>query len=327
MATTPSKRARPPAEGRASTTGRAGARSTAPSAKGRFERQVSGTDAVEVKATLDDDHIRAGMKHLGLAPEAAERRHVYFFDTPKLDLFQAGVIVRARRIPGSDHDSTIKIRPVRAEVVPAKWQDVKGFKLEADAGETSIVRSASLSRSVEKGLIKEVVAGNVPLTHLFTKAQEQFLKEMCRIRHPLAGLTMLGPVDVLWWKIAHAGVPVPMTAELWTRGDKAQMLEASIRVPSSQAAFANSGFLAFLAEVGAERENAQQAKTRWVLQYYASRIEAGARATPKPAADHAKQPATKIKRAVRKHAKARSLSTPTPAANEAGSGSESPTPM
>jgi hypothetical protein len=33
-----------------------------------------------------------------------------------------------------------------------------------------------------------------------------------------------------------------------------------------------AGFMAFLAEVGAERDRAQQAKTRWALSYYAGRL-------------------------------------------------------
>ena len=46
-------------------------------------------------------------------------RFIYFFDTPELELFESGIIARARRIVGSDHDSTIKFRPVVPDSVPA----------------------------------------------------------------------------------------------------------------------------------------------------------------------------------------------------------------
>lgn len=249
---------------------------------GRFAREVEGTNSVEVKAMIDDDHIRAGLRHLGLSPESAVQRLVYFFDTPRLDLFRAGVIVRARRVPGGQHDSTIKIRPVRADAVPAKWKKEKGFKLEADAGENAIVRSASLSRGVEKGVIKQVAAGKAKVSDLFSRAQRQFLAEMCRIKTDLDKLAILGPVTVQWWKVANPRVPVAITSELWTRADKVQMLETSIRVPAAQAAFATGGFAAFLAEVGARLENAQQAKTRWALEYYAAHVDGSGLAKTAP---------------------------------------------
>ena len=49
------------------------------------------------------------------------------------------------------------------------------------------------------------------------------------------------------------------------------MLEASIKAPAVQAAVATAGFMAFLAEVGADKDNEQQTKTRWALSYYAGK--------------------------------------------------------
>jgi hypothetical protein len=40
-----------------------------------------------------------------------------------------------------------------------------------------------------------------------------------------------------------------------------------------QAAVAVGGFMAFLAEVGAERDKNQQTKTRWALDYYVGKLE------------------------------------------------------
>ena len=48
--------------------------------------------------------------------------------------------------------------------------------------------------------------------------------------------------------------PWPMTVELWRRSDGKRLLEVSIKTPVVQAAAAIGGFMAFLAEVGAERD-------------------------------------------------------------------------
>ena len=50
------------------------------------------------------------------------------------------------------------------------------------------------------------------------------------------------------------------------------MMELSIKAPAAQAAVAVAGFMAFLAEVGAERDAQQKTKTRWALDYYVSKL-------------------------------------------------------
>jgi hypothetical protein len=49
-------------------------------------------------------------------------------------------------------------------------------------------------------------------------------------------------------------------------------MEVSIKAPAVQAAVAVGGFMAFLAEVGAERDRSQQTKTRWALDYYVGKL-------------------------------------------------------
>ncbi len=262
---------------------------------GAMGRQVVGAGSVEIKATIEAKNLKAALKLFGLKNSDAEERIVYFFDTPKLDLFRSGVIVRARRVPGSDHDSTIKIRPVQPKDVAAKWQNNKGFKLEADAGEKGVVLSASLSRAVGKGVIKRVVAEKSELSAVFDKDQELFLAEMCRIRYRLDKLDVLGPIAAMWWKVQHPGLPFPMTAELWTRGDRDMMLEVSIRVPVAQAAFANAGFMGFLTELGAKRDNALQTKTLWALDYYAKQLGQSGKPKKSESAETQKGKKAKVK--------------------------------
>jgi hypothetical protein len=204
-----------------------------------------------------------------------KQRFIYFFDTPKLELNGVGIIVRARRTVGEEHDCTIKFRPIEPGRVPKKWHKYPGFKIETDASEQDMVKSASFTMPVKKGLIKRVAAGDAPIADLFDDAQHLFLSSMGKEKPDYSKLQLLGPLQAHRWKLNDPGCPWPMTTELWERADGATLMESSIRTPVEQGAFAIGGFVAFLAEVGAERDNAQQAKTRWALEYYSGKLQAG----------------------------------------------------
>jgi hypothetical protein len=235
------------------------------STRDQVARQVSGATGIEVKATIADDQIDAALRRFGLTVDNDQERYIYFFDTPGLDLLKAGIITRARRIIGDQHDSTVKFRPVIPNDIAAEWGRLKGFKLEADASEKGVVRSASLTLPVEKGLIKRVVAGKRPIDALFAKRQKDFLVAMGGKPIPFEQLTIFGPLEAHRWQLADPGCPWPITVELWRRLDGARMAETSIKAPIAQAAAAMAGFMAFLAEIGAERDIEQQTKTRWAL--------------------------------------------------------------
>ena len=93
-------------------------------------KTVSGADDVELKATIPHKQIHWGLRRYNLTTANDEERHIYFFDTPDLELFHSGVVLRARRIIGGQHDSTVKFRPVEPSKVPAKWKRYVGFKIE-----------------------------------------------------------------------------------------------------------------------------------------------------------------------------------------------------
>jgi hypothetical protein len=245
--------------------------------RGRVGKFVAGADSVEVKATIAHTGTKRGLKHFGLSEKRAEKRFIYFFDTPGLELFGGGVVLRARRVIGKGDNSTVKIRPVRTEKIPAKWRTENDFKIEADASENGVVLSASLTKPVARGLIKDVEDRKVELSSLLGKAQELFLAEMTTMRYDLGKVAVLGPMESWCWKFDHPGLPWPVSAELWKRSDGATILEVSTRVPVAQAAVANAGFFAFLAELGAKRDNAQQMKTRWALDYYAGKLPRNAK--------------------------------------------------
>jgi len=242
--------------------------------QGKITKMVFGADAIEIKATIPDAHIEHTLSRFNLNLDNDEERYIYFFDTPSLDLLKEGIIARTRRMVGEEHDSTIKFRPVVPEEVSDKWRNSSGFKIEADASEKGIVKSASFTMPVKKGLIKAVVDGEKSIAKLFTKDQEDFLAEMANYPIDYSALAILGPLKANRWKFEDPASPWKITAELWRREDGERLMEVSIKAPIVQAAAAIGGFMAFLAEVGAERDTKQQTKTHWALDFYAAKIRA-----------------------------------------------------
>lgn len=240
--------------------------------RGRVAKAMAGAEAIEIKATIPHHQIRQALASFGLTARNDEARYIYFFDTPDLDLLGAGIIARARRVVGDVHDSTVKFRPINPEDVGPKWRKYRDFKIEADASETSLVKSASFSMPVAKGFIKRVACGRRPVSAIFTADQKEFLATVAGHKIDFPSLAVLGPLIAQRWRFEDPGCPWPITAELWRRGDGKRLMELSIKAPAVQAAAAVGGFMAFLAEVGAERDRRQQAKTRWALDYYVGRL-------------------------------------------------------
>jgi hypothetical protein len=194
------------------------------------------------------------------------------------------VVARARRIVGDQHDSTVKFRPVTPAEVSKDWAKHEGFKLEADASEKGIVKSASLTMPVSKGLIKKVAAGDKKIGELFSKEQRELLHAVGGQEVDFDSLTCLGPLEAHRWKFEDPGCPWRITAELWKRPDGKRLMEVSIKCPADHAAVAIAGFMAFLAEVGAEQDTEQQSKTRWSLDHYVAAAKAEAKAAAKAGA-------------------------------------------
>ena len=239
--------------------------------RGRVARAMTGADSIEIKATIPDRQITAALERYGLTPKNDEERYIYFFDSPALELHAAGIIVRARRTVGDVHDSTVKFRPVEPASVSKAWRKYRDFKIEADASEKGLVKSASFSMPVEKGLIKSVVAGKRQVRDLITREQRAFIEKTAKRKIDFDRVVVLGPLRAHRWQFDDPACPWKITGELWIREDGQRMLEASIKAPAVQAAVAIAGFMAFLAEVGADKDNEQQTKTRWALSYYAAK--------------------------------------------------------
>jgi hypothetical protein len=225
------------------------------------------TVRAELKATIDPAHIRRARSRLSLLNAQSETRRIWFYDTPSLELFEAGVIVRAREIDGDDDDSTIKLRPFeRADLAP-EFAALDDMKCELDRDIDSETWSCSLKGDLDEGQIDGVGAGDHQIRTLFDSHQEGLFAAYG------AGTTWwdvqpLGPIPARVWTIRSAEVPEKVTAELWYMPDGTQVLEFSMKVPVNDADAGMNALLDFIAGRGLGLSTAQESKTRRALESF-----------------------------------------------------------
>jgi hypothetical protein len=211
------------------------------------------------------------LRGFGLTRKNGERRRIFFYDTRQLTLYKKGVCLRAREMEGDECDSTVKIRPVEPKHVADKWRRKDGFKVEADAVGSKVIRSASFTIAQKPKEIDEVARGDRQIAKLFSGEQEDFLRERAPVRVDFAKLIPLGPITTLRWKFRHEGLPYELCAEEWRLPDGRDVLEISIKAKQAEAAAAQAALEGFLAELGIDPEARQQTKTRTALEYFAAR--------------------------------------------------------
>src|SRR6187200_3033810 len=117
---------------------------------------IKGADSVELKLTVPESDQRSAVEALDMDPLEAEIRQVYFFDTPKLALFQQGVVARARRVQKKGDDSVVKLRPIIPAELPQDLRDSPNMVVEVDAMPGGFVCSASLKRTLKTPCVRDV---------------------------------------------------------------------------------------------------------------------------------------------------------------------------
>jgi hypothetical protein len=231
---------------------------------------MAAMEAVEIKCTIRPDQELLAERAMKVDEDTADVRLVYFYDTPDLDLFKTGVVLRARLVKGDADDSTVKFRPVEPAAIPRDWQRLKGFKLEADWVGDHIVCSASLSDMQVRDEIDEVAKGKRAIGKLFSRDQERFLSEFNKDTVEFGKLRVMGPIRVLRWKPKHETFPHELTVEEWRLPSGEDLVEVSIKAPPNKALQARKEFDTHLRGLGLDPEGAQDTKTRTALEYFAN---------------------------------------------------------
>jgi hypothetical protein len=229
-------------------------------------------DSVELKLTLPESQQLSAAAALGIDALDAQIRQVFFFDTPELDLNEAGVVIRARRVQRKGGDAIVKLRPVVPGEVPKALRKDPAFNIEVDAMPGGFVCSGTLKERVDNAAVRAVATGARPLTSLLSKQQRAFAAERAPAGPPLDDLVLLGPVLVLKLKFDPEGLDRRLVGEMWLYPDGSRVLELSTKCEPGDAFQAAAELRAFLAARGVDRSGEQQTKTKKALEFFAGEL-------------------------------------------------------
>jgi hypothetical protein len=229
-------------------------------------------DSVELKLTVPDSVRRSAVAAFEMDPLEAQIRQVYFFDTPDLVLDRSGVVVRVRRVQGRAPDSTVKLRPVDPETLPAKLRRSPNFVVEVDAMPGGFTCSASLRGTLGTSAVQEAVAGQRPIRKLFSKQQRAFFDDHSPDGVGLDDLSFLGPITVFKLKFSPPDFDHRLVAELWTYPDGSRILELSTKCEPGAAFQVAAETRVFLDGHGIDLEGKQQTKTRAALEFFSREL-------------------------------------------------------
>jgi hypothetical protein len=235
---------------------------------------MKGSDSVELKATIPASDQRATISALGLDALDAQIRQVFFFDTPGLDLYRAGVVARARRVQGRTGDSVVKLRPVVPKDLPDDLRRSENMGVEVDAMPGGYVCSASLKGQVTNAVVREASLGSRPLRKLFSKEQRSFYAAHAPEGTGLDELDVLGPIFVLKLKFTPEDYARKLVAELWLYPDNSRILELSTKCGASEAFQVAAETRGYLARHGVDLGGEQQTKTKSALEFFAGELRA-----------------------------------------------------
>jgi hypothetical protein len=237
-----------------------------------LQQLVRSSDSIELKVTVPEHAQRSTTQTLGIDPLDAQIRQVFFFDTPDLALNEAGVVVRARRVQGRDHDSVIKLRPVVPDELPPKLRADPGFVVEVDALPGGYVCSGSFKATLPPDAILRSVRGERPLRKLFTKEQRAFYATHAPAGIELDDLAVLGPIFVLKGKITPPELGQRLVGEMWLYPDGSRIIELSTKCLPGQGMDVGIAVRDYLAAKGLDLEGEQQTKTKTALEFFSREL-------------------------------------------------------
>jgi hypothetical protein len=233
---------------------------------------IGDADSVELKLTLAETARAEVAAALGVDALDAQIRQVFFFDTPKLDLNAAGLVVRARRRQGEKGDTVIKLRPVVPAELPDDLRSSTSFNVEVDAMPGGFVCSASFKGSADNREIRRTAAGDRPIRKLFSKEQRAFYATHAPEGLELDELAVLGPIPILKVKVQPEGFARRLVGELWLYPDGSQIVELSTKARPEEGFQVAMEARAFLETRGVDLSGEQQTKTKTALEFFSEAV-------------------------------------------------------
>jgi uncharacterized protein YjbK len=228
-------------------------------------------ESVEIKLTVRADQEQ--MVHSALEREDVEpeKRQVYFFDTDNLDLYESGLVLRARKVQDDTDNTTVKLRPVVPADIGERWKRLAEFSIEMDAMGEKLVCSAKLDSEQEGGEIDSVMEGKTDQRKLFTSDQEELIREFGPGGVDWDQIHPLGPVDTRKYELEMDELDHEVTVEIWVLPDGSDLVELSIKVAPDEAEDAGRDLREFLTSQGFDVGGDQQTKTRAALNFFSGR--------------------------------------------------------
>ena len=237
----------------------------------KLRELVKGADSIELKLTIPENSYRSAAAALGVDPLDAQIRQVFFFDTPDLDLNQAGVVARARRVQGRGDDSVVKLRPVVPAELPAELRRMPEFVVEVDALPGGYVCSASLKGVPPTARTRDAVERQAEAQAVL-QPQRAFFAEHAPPGVELDDLAVLGPIFVLKLKLAPRTFDRRIVAEMWLYPDGSRIVELSTKCLPGEGLDVAMQMREFLASKGISLEGEQQTKTKTALEFFSSEL-------------------------------------------------------
>jgi hypothetical protein len=242
--------------------------------RGELLELIEGSDSVELKMTIPEAQQRSAIAALGMDGLEGRIRHVFFFDTPDLRLYESGLVVRARRTQVKGDDSVVKLRPVVPAELPSELRESASFNVEVDAIPGGFVCSGSMKGKLKTGAVQEAIRGERPLHKLYSKEQRKLFAEHRPDGLELDDLSILGPLFVLKLKFSPEGFGRKLVAEVWIYPDYSQVLELSTKCAPSEAFQVAAEMRAYVASRGVDFSGKQQTKTRKALKFLSRQLKA-----------------------------------------------------
>lgn len=229
---------------------------------------LEGSTSIEMKVMLPYDD-RKVLRRLGFDPVEAQPRQTYFFDTPKLGLNKAGLIVRARRRPNGKGDTVVKLRPVDPAKLDRNLLRDPDFKIEIDVMHGGYVCSASAKGRCTAQEVYDVSEGKVPLESILSRSQCEFYTAHAPAAITMTDLVPLGPSFLLCLKCQPKTFDRRMTVELWLYPDGSRILELSTKGLPEEAFQLGAEFRTFLGKANLMRKTEAKTKTSETLKAFA----------------------------------------------------------
>ncbi|MBP1779022.1 MAG: hypothetical protein H6Q86_5033 [candidate division NC10 bacterium] len=243
---------------------------------------IRNSKSVEIKVSVPmAEHQRTALS-MGIDPVEAQPRHVFFFDTADQALNRAGLIVRARRLPGGTADTVVKLRPVDPAGIDAELKRSDAFKVEVDAmPDGTFMCSASYKGVTASQNVLDVTYGTKTIRSLFSKEQREFYDAHAPAGLDMNSLRIQGPILTLRTKHRPKEFARGITVELWVWKDGKHILEISTKCAPAEAFQAAVEFREYLEGHGVDLYGKQETKTRTAMEKFKADQKAGKKGSGK----------------------------------------------